>query len=312
MKALANNKLAIFQANWKQFPSSEITLLTIMREIIAAELVSFNDGLADLIQRVNKPSGTRLTAKEVSQLVFDLDDLTITDGGFEEMGWKTVAQRFAELKFIVNERQIVMKVGLKTHRKALPTVDRVYHAIFELRAAFYDALDATKFAMLENNKSHLLQQAELFGSKVWKAFPSARPEIRQAGNCLAADLNTAAVFHLMRTAEFGMRALSLHLKIRLKGKPVEHAGWNELIEQIEKKIRLRRDRYDKSRRKNKAELEFLKFCRMMADELYKYKEIWRNNTMHSISSYNEAEARGVFDRVKDFMQNLSTRVSENS
>jgi hypothetical protein len=75
---------------------------------------------------------------------------------------------------------------------------------------------------------------------------------------------------------------------------------------------LRRERYDKRRKKNKKELEFLKFCRMMADELYIFKEIWRDNTMHSISSYNESEAKGVFDLVRDFMQRLSKEVSETN
>ena len=130
------------------------------------------------------------------------------------------------------------------------------------------------------------------------------------------DLNTAAVFHLMRAAEFGMRALAVHLKVKLtqkgKLKPIEHGGWDEIINHIENKIEERREKYDKSVKKNRKEFEFLKFCRMLADDLYKFKEIWRNNTMHSITSYNESEALGVFDRVRDFMQTLSKKVSESN
>lgn len=169
-------------------------------------------------------------------------------------------------------------------------------------------LSQIKFTFIPQSKDKFFDQEKLFGNDVYEAFPSAREEIRSAGNCLAVDLNTAAVFHLMRAAEFGMRKLAIYLGVRLKRKPIEHGGWNELIEQIEKKVSVRRQRYDKKRRKNKKELEFLKFCRMMADELFKFKEIWRNNTMHSISNYSENEALGVFERVRDFMKRLSKEV----
>ena len=150
-----------------------------------------------------------------------------------------------------------------------------------------------------------MEQKDLFGKQVGKLFPDARDEIRLAGNCLAVDLNTAAVFHLMRVAEFGMRALAVHLNVKLKKKPIEHGGWDESIKAIETKIHFRRERYYSSRKKNKEELEFLKFCRMIADELFLFKEIWRNNTMHAISHYSETEAKGVFERVRDFMQRLA-------
>jgi hypothetical protein len=194
-------------------------------------------------------------------------------------------------------------------RKTL-TKPEIISEIEGIEGSLDKELFGIQFVHIPQLKSKYCEQSALFGEAVNKAFPSATSDIKDAGNCLAVDLNTAAVFHLMRATEFGMRALAVHLKVRLKQKPIEHGGWSELIEQIEKKIRLRRERYDRGRRKNKKELEFLKFCRMMADELYIFKEIWRDNTMHSISSYNESEAKGVFERVRDFMQRLATKVTE--
>ena len=53
-------------------------------------------------------------------------------------------------------------------------------------------------------------------------FKSAKDDIGAAGNCYAADLHTAAVFHLMRVAEKGMKALARHLGIKkvTKTKPL--------------------------------------------------------------------------------------------
>ena len=96
-----------------------------------------------------------------------------------------------------------------------------------------DELAVRKFVMIENSKSEHLENEALFGDCVWASFPSAREDIKSAGNCLALNLNTAAVFHLMRTAELGMRALAENLKVRLKqkgkSKPIKHAGWDDII-----------------------------------------------------------------------------------
>jgi hypothetical protein len=53
-----------------------------------------------------------------------------------------------------------------------------------------------------------IDQDALLGDAVTAKFPDAVVEIRNAGNCLAVGCSTAAVFHLMRVVEFGLRALS--------------------------------------------------------------------------------------------------------
>jgi hypothetical protein len=192
----------------------------------------------------------------------------------------------------------------------------VNKALGELSMALSLTVDEYQFVLVDKKNRDFVEDDDLFGKSVSEAFPSAKADIKAAGDCIAVDLNTAAVFHLMRAAELGMRALAVHLKVRLthkgKPKPIEHGGWEEIINHIENKIQERRDKYDKAVKKNRGEFEFLKFCRIMADELYKFKEYDRNDTMHSIRSYNEGEAKGVFDRVRDFMQKLSTKVSETN
>ena len=223
---------------------------------------------------------------------------TFVGDGFSKLGWVAIDSRIDYLAMLLND----------PHTKIAASM--LAHAIFEIQLACDAALKGMVFVSISTPSACFFENENLFGKSVRSAFPSAKEEIKAAGNCMAVGLDTAAVFHLMRAAEFGMRALAVKLNVKLKRKPIEHAGWNELIEQIEKKIRDRRERYDKSRKKNKKELEFLKFCRMMADELFIFKEIWRNNTMHSISSYNASEAMGVFNRVQSFMQRLAAKISE--
>jgi hypothetical protein len=161
-----------------------------------------------------------------------------------------------------------------------------------------------KFAFIHPDNVKYFEKPLLFGGEVEAAFPSAASEIMDAGNCLAADLHTAAVFHLMRTTEHGLRSLAKHLKVRLKH-PVEFLEWGEIISAIESKLSTVRQM---SRGKKKmAELEFFG---VILSECNTLKDVWRNPAMHARTRFDEDEALGVFDRVKSLMQKLSERLSE--
>jgi len=135
---------------------------------------------------------------------------------------------------------------------------------------------------------------------VYEKFEAARLDVKASGNCLSGELFTAAVFHLMRVAEHGLRGLSRKVNVRLthKGKtlPVEFAEWDGVITAIKNKIEASRKLPRGPRRQ--ARLEFYSDA---ADHCLFMKEIWRNNISHARKPYIEAEALAVFNRVKDFM-----------
>jgi hypothetical protein len=181
-----------------------------------------------------------------------------------------------------------------------------------IRDAVEKELRQRKFAFIPTGKDKFFEQEKLFGEAVHTAFPSAASEIKDAGNCLAADLNTAAIFHLMRAVEAAMRVLVVHLEIKLKNKALKETGWDELIKLIDKKLKERREKYDNSKRKKRSEWSDLKFYGVIADELNVFKENWRDKVMHTWDAYNELEAMNVFVRVRGFMQKLATKVTENN
>ncbi len=61
--------------------------------------------------------------------------------------------------------------------------------------------------------SHSLA-AQPFGLKVFNAFDKARFDAEQTALCLVAGAPTAAVFHMMRVVEWGVRALGADLGLR--------------------------------------------------------------------------------------------------
>jgi len=291
------NRLAILSAEWKQFPSKPISLLEIMREFITFNIFQW-DGLIDFwLDGTRKPPGTELSKSTVRELQSLL--VGLFGNQCEELGWEQAEGRLDSLKIILGT-------------KRLPTAESVHHHLYELKMAVQDEIASRKFVMIENRKADFLEQKSLFGKQVSKAFPSAKEEVRSAGNCLAVDLNTAAVFHLMRVAELGMRALARNLKVKVKRNTIDSANWTEIIKNIGDATAERWKKLPKSKQGRRKAVEFLKFCEVAADELNVFKEIWRNNTMHAGLPYNEHEAHGVFIRVRDFMQRLSTKVSETN
>jgi hypothetical protein len=155
------------------------------------------------------------------------------------------------------------------------------------------------------NKDGEEGRENLFGDDVFKNFESARPEIRDAGNCLAADLNTAAIFHLMRVVELGLRALAKKLKVKIGKTPVEYSTWETIIAEMERQIAK-----FKQLSKGKKKSETLEFYHGLIGEFNAFKDVWRNNIMHTRRSYNRHEAMVVFERVRSFMQRLASKVSE--
>jgi hypothetical protein len=187
--------------------------------------------------------------------------------------------------------------------------DAIYPQLRLLFKTIQQEMDGVRLAVILSQNAKLFEQDELFGKQVKdSASQELNAEIKAAGNCLATDLNTAAIFHLMRAVELTMRSVVFYLKINVRNKPVEHAGWDTLVKLIEKDTRRRKEKYDRSKRKKKAHLEHCKSFRIVADELNFFKEIWRDNTMHTQRLYSAAEAIGVFERVKDFMRRLAKTV----
>lgn len=178
--------------------------------------------------------------------------------------------------------------------------------ITELLNCILNESGSRHFAFIPSERAKYFEQEKLFGDDVYNNFESARPEIKNAGNCIAADLYSAAVFHLMRAAEHGLRTLALNdpVKIILPF-PLEYAGWQDMIDKIEahKKTFVAMTR-------GPAKDEELSFFQTALIECNYFKDLWRNPAMHTRLNPNEADAISVYIRTKDFMQNLSKRIKE--
>ena len=176
-----------------------------------------------------------------------------------------------------------------------------------LRDTIIEEMGAQLFTWIPPARHRYFDQTAPFGVKVKAKFPAAAADVQAAGNCFAVDLHTATVFHLMRVAEHGLRALARKLKVKLRDKknrslPIEFADWQDVIDGCNNAIKKAREL---SQPKKQAQLEF--FTAAVAHCGY-MKDLWRNNVSHTRKPYNESEALEVMDRVRSFMVLLAERV----
>lgn len=171
--------------------------------------------------------------------------------------------------------------------------------------AFKVELDTKLFLMIPQHLAAYYERDDLVSDRVIKAFPKASEEIRTAGTALAAGLNTACVFHAMRGAEIGVRALGAALNIQL-AKPIELAEWQEILNGITPKIRDIENLPNSTPNKD-ADLHF--FSEVAAQFRF-FKNGWRIRVAHARATYTEPQAKEAIDHVRSFFETLATRLAE--
>ncbi|MGO8808971.1 MAG: hypothetical protein ACLQJF_05875 [Candidatus Sulfotelmatobacter sp.] len=172
-------------------------------------------------------------------------------------------------------------------------------------------LHERRFAAISPEYGDYVNNEDLCGQEVKSAFKSAIPDIREAGNCIAIESGTAAVFHLMRAVERGLRALCRDLGIRgvprkKKYVPIEYAVWETMFQQLHGKVDKKIDALPAGPKKQKLQ----EFYYPLLQDLRGFKDAFRNHVMHDRKIYSAKAADDLLDYVRRFMSLLATKISE--
>lgn len=186
------------------------------------------------------------------------------------------------------------------------------HDYARIRQGVLEELKRHYFVYLPSPGEKYLSQERLFGDAVYEAFPSARYDIRESGNALAFQMYTACVFHLMRVAEHGLRALAEDREVQFKTKsgspyPIDMGTWEEILTALGQEA----DRIGSWQRAlGEIRHQAQKFYGSSIEELRAIKDSWRNPTMHARDEHLMEDANQVMAHVKRLMVTLSSRISE--
>lgn len=156
--------------------------------------------------------------------------------------------------------------------------------------------------------AHLVKYYEnqsFLSEKVKERFPSVSFELNSAANCLATGFSTASVFHSMRAAEIGLRALGRVLNVCFPDIPLEQADMMPIIAQAESKIRKMQDE-----KKSPLKDEALNFYSQAAAQFRYFKDGWRVRAQHGRAVYDESEAIRVLEHCRDFFESIAPLLTE--
>jgi hypothetical protein len=234
----------------------------------------------------------------------------ISDPGLGEFLHATMMLDCADKQFehleMAGGREQVMKL-----RSSLSTIGLAEYRsrLTVMREMIEDELKRRKFAYIPQNLAEFFEQAKPFGKKVAERFPTANKEACQGSNCIAASLGTAAVFHLIRCAEFGMRALAVERGVEIKNvESLEYAQWGEVLRALQSQRDSINSTWSRGRTKSLA----LDFYSGAIGELEGIKDSYRDPASHARASYTVAVAKDdCFVKVRSLLHRLSKYLRED-
>jgi hypothetical protein len=248
----------------------------------------------------------------IGKLVGDITYLTVLLRTAEDNSELTQEVRKIYMECCLNLLEAVSHLDIKASHRALDrlignletnedfTRESFGHFANDFLLRLRDELDLTKFLTLDTNKSHFYEQkTPLFGDAVAKLYPTAYPDIEDAGKCLALGRATACVFHLMRTMEVGIRAVAGALGVPDPTRAAER-NWGFILREIKSAIDARK------RWRNKEKL----FYEEAYASLDAIRNPWRNATMHVEKTYTPEEAENILYAVRFFMTKIASRIDE--
>ena len=143
-------------------------------------------------------------------------------------------------------------------------------------------------------------------------FADAYVELREAANCYAAERYTATVFHSMRAAEIGLRDLGRDLGVQFPDKPIELAEWQNIIEQIEAKIKNKVNSSAIDAKQAQIRDADRKFYSEVAAQFRYFKDGWRIRVAHSRETYTGSQALTVLSHAREFFEDLAKHQATRS
>jgi len=246
----------------------------------------------------NGPSVIPTTHKTVQNF---LDNLRGGANDFKVSGIPDGAKRLTAIEKHISSSQVHVAAALNAEAR---------HARLEV----INQLKTRKFLRVADDRAKYLDRSDLFGPAVSTAFRSASDDIREAGNCLAAEVPTAAVFHLMRASEIALRALATDRGVTYPDASVSSKQVGDLLVALDAKVKELRNTPASTWPSKEIMDAQIKFYAEAVLHFRGFNEAWRKHMAHAHEGamYGRDLAHDIMGHVRGLMQLLSMKISESS
>jgi len=184
-----------------------------------------------------------------------------------------------------------------------------------LKTSILRSLQKKQFLQVGQDGFEFVEEDALLGYEVKTRFPAAARDVKAAADCFAAECFTAAVFHLLRAAEVGLRSLARDRRITLADKQSGEKDWTQILKKLEIVVfDLRVAPASKwGGAEDIKELQ-VAFYGELVQVLRSFDDAWKTHVSHGGSAvfYNRDQAAHILKHVRVLMQKLAARISETS
>lgn len=197
----------------------------------------------------------------------------------------------------------IRKILVLLDQQPPPSYAKLQGLFDEWLGRLVDEMNGVYYLSLSDQEAKDFSEPWKGWEQVTKSFRSAYPDVVEAGKCLGLGRYTAAVFHVMRVAEVGLRALGASLNIASLD-PKANPTWDRILKKCDGELqKVRKDR-------NPEWLAKEEFFASPTANLHAVKNAWRNPTLHVEKHYEEDDARAIYSAVRTFMRHLSLHLAE--
>lgn len=224
----------------------------------------------------------------------------------EKSSWPAIFKEGLEQCELLHLRATCDRIEhIKKHLKARMTQVEWKKDLQTLRETIIDDLKSLYCYRYPSHKAEVYWAFENQWKEAIAKFPSAREDAFEAVDCYALERNTASVFHAMRVAEIGLRALARERRVKFVKRPLEWAHWQDLINGIRGKVKI-----IENQRAGPNKTAALDYYQGALGEFEAFKDVYRNNVMHVRVIYDEHRALSALIHVREFMTRLASRLDE--
>ena len=174
-----------------------------------------------------------------------------------------------------------------------------------LREALQHDFKDCFFYHYPREKAEVMLQSYSNWKPIFEKFPDVRLEAQAAIDCYGLNHSIASVFHSMRVAEHGLRAIAKERRVRLpRNKPVDWGTWQEIIKELGDESAKIGQKAAAGTAKDNA----LSFYSGALSDLNAFKDEYRNQVMHVRKDYDEHQAHRALMKVHAFMEHISEKL----
>jgi hypothetical protein len=176
-----------------------------------------------------------------------------------------------------------------------------------VRKTLESELTYRRFAFVPGERAKMLDELSKDWGAVWDRFDEGvKEDSTEAVHSYALGRHTACVFHLMRVAERGLRALARERQVPTAHESLEWEDWEKLLTGIRdsvKQIQLPR---------GEARSAALGFYNGALGEFEAFRDEFRNHVAHARRFYQAPDAARALYHVRDFMTRLAKHLNGRS